>query len=85
MINSIKFSPILKSIADRTGKSIGQIILRWHYQHQTVPVFKSTKPQRLNENFSIWDFKLTEEDMNKINSMNEDYKYHLESASCPGF
>lgn len=85
MIDSIKNSPILKAIAERTGKTIGQVILRWHYQHQSVPCFKSVNPKRLAENFDIWDFELTEEDMSLINSMNENYKYHLESASCPGF
>lgn len=85
MIEPIKNSPILKSISERTGKSIGQVILRWHYQHGSVPCFKSLKPKRLEENFNIWDFELTEDDMSSINSMDCDYKYHLESASCPGF
>ena len=85
MIDPIKNSPILKAIAERTGKSIGQVILRWHYQHESVPCFKSLKPKRLEENFNIWDFELTQEDMDAINSMDCDYKYHLESASCPGF
>lgn len=85
MIDPIKNSPILKEIAEHTGKTVGQVILRWHYQHQSVPCFKSVKPSRLAENFDIWDFELTEEQMNLINSMDEDYKYHLESASCPGF
>lgn len=85
MIDPIKNSPILKEIAEHTCKTVGQVILRWHYQHQSVPCFKSVKPSRLAENFDIWDFELTEEQMNLINSMDEDYKYHLESASCPGF
>lgn len=85
MIRAITTSPILQSIALRTGKTIGQIILRWHYQHNSVPCFKSLKPTRLAENFDIWNFELSDEDMSAINSMNEDYKYHLESASCPGF
>lgn len=85
MIAPIKNSPILKEIAERTGKTIGQVILRWHYQHKSVPCFKSVKPERLFENFNIWDFELTEEEMHLIHSMDEDYKYHLESASCPGF
>ena len=85
MIEPIKNSPILKAISERIGKSIGQVILRWHYQHQSVPCFKSVKPTRLAENFNIWDFELTKEEMILINSMDIDYKYHLESASCPGF
>ena len=85
MIDAIKKSSILNEIANKKGKTIGQVILRWHYQHQSVPCFKSLKPMRLAENFDIWDFELTHEDMAAINSMDCDYKYHLESASCPGF
>ena len=85
MIDPIKHSPVLQSIAERTGKSIGQVILRWHYQHGSVPCFKSLKPSRLEENFNIWDFELTHDEMAAINAMDCDYKYHLESASCPGF
>lgn len=85
MIPRIRESEILKEISMRTGKTIAQVILRWHYQRGTVPVFKSSNPLRLEENYNIWDFELTTEDMNKINTMDEDYKYHLESASCPGF
>ena len=85
MIDPIRLSPILNDIAAKKGKTIGQVILRWHYQHQSVPCFKSLKPKRLEENFNIWDFELSNEEMLRINSMDEDYKYHLESASCPGF
>ena len=85
MIPRIRESEILEEISLRTGKTIAQVILRWHYQRGTIPVFKSTKPKRLKENYDIWDFKLSEEEMLKINSLDEDYKYHLESASCPGF
>ena len=85
MIDAIKKSSILNDIAYKKGKTIGQVILRWHYQHQSVPCFKSLKPMRLAENFNIWDFELTQEEMAAINSMDCDYKFHLESASCPGF
>lgn len=85
MIPKIRNSSVLMRIAERCGKSIPQVILRWHYQHQSVPVFKTMKPSRLKENFDIWDFELTQDDMIAIHSLDEDYKYHLESASCPGF
>lgn len=85
MIPKIRESEVLKEIAACTGKSIAQVILRWHYQRGTVPVFKSTKPERLKENYNILDFELSSEDINRINTLDEDYKYHLESASCPGF
>lgn len=85
MIDPIIQSPVLQNISQRTGKTISQVILRWHYQHHSVPCFKTVKTSRLAENYDIWDFSLSDEDMNRINSMNCDYKFHLESASCPGF
>lgn len=85
MIPKIRENEILEAIAEEHGRSVGQIILRWHIQNHTVPVFKSLKPQRLKENFDIFDFSLSEEEMNAVASLDEDYKYHIESTSCPGF
>ena len=85
MIPAIRESSVLQAISQRTGKTIPQVILRWHIQHGSVPVFKTMKPHRLKENFDIWGFELGDDEMNAISSLDCDYKYHLESASCPGF
>lgn len=85
MIEPIRNSEILNGIAQKHGKAISQIILRWHIQQGIVPVFKTVKPIRLKENADVFDFSLTPEEMKSISSLDEDYKFHLESASCPGF
>jgi len=85
MIKKIRESKELQEIAAHHQKSVAQVILRWHIQNKTVPVFKSLKPHRLKENFDIFDFQLSETEMAQVASLDEDYKYHLESASCPGF
>ena len=85
MMPRIRKSETLRTIALRHGKSVGQVILRWHIQNHTVPVFKSLKPKRLAENFDIFDFSLSQDEMSEIASLDEDYKFHLESASCPGY
>lgn len=85
MIEPIRNSNILKNIAETHGKSIAQVILRWHIQNKTVPVFKSLKPYRLKENFDILDFQLSDDEMCQVALLDKDYKYHLESASCPGY
>lgn len=85
MIPKIRENVSLKAIAAAHGKTVGQVILRWHIQNQTVPVFKSLKPKRLQENFDIFDFALSDEEMKTVSSLDEDYKYHLESTSCPGY
>lgn len=85
MIPEIKNASVLVNLAKKYNKTEGQIILRWHIQRGTVPVFKSVKKNRLAENISIFDFKLTDEEVLQISALNQNYKYHLESASCPGF
>ena len=85
MVKKIRESRILNEIADGHKKTVAQVILRWHLQNKTVPVFKTTRPKRLKENFDIFDFNLTDIEMKEIASLDEDYKYHLESVSCPGY
>lgn len=85
LISPLKDAEILKRLQDKYGKSIGQIILRWHIQQGSMPVFKSYKPSRFKENIDIFDFSLTDDEVLEISALNMDYKYHLESASCPGY
>lgn len=52
-------SPVLKTIAERHGRSVAQIILRWHIDIGNIVIPKSVTPSRIKENFEIFDFKLT--------------------------
>ncbi|MDG0876210.1 aldo/keto reductase [Paenibacillus thiaminolyticus] len=63
--------PLLKEIADKYGKSIAQVILRWDLQHGVVTIPKSTKEHRIVENASLFDFELSPEDMDRIDGLNE--------------
>lgn len=85
MIPAIKDNYLLNEIAIHHGKTVAQIILRWHIQRRTVPVFKTITIQRLKENIEIFDFSLTERECSMIAALDQDYKFHLESASCPGY
>jgi diketogulonate reductase-like aldo/keto reductase len=60
---------ILSSIGRKYGKTIAQVILRWHIQRGVVAIPKSVHRERIVENYSIWDFKLSEEDMSAIAAM----------------
>ena len=64
--NDLLTNPLLEKIAERVGKSVGQVILRWHHQLGSVPIPKSATPKRQIENMSIFDFTLTDEDMAAI-------------------
>ncbi|WP_150284600.1 aldo/keto reductase [Rummeliibacillus sp. TYF-LIM-RU47] len=67
-------NPELKEIANKYDKSIAQIILRWDLQNGIVTIPKSTKEHRIVENASIFDFELTSEDMEQIDSLNQDHR-----------
>jgi len=64
--------PVLQEIGAKYGKTVAQVILRWDLQHGVITIPKSTKEARIIENASIYDFSLSEEDMNRIDRLNED-------------
>ncbi|MCQ9639990.1 aldo/keto reductase [Chryseobacterium sp. WG14] len=65
LLNNIE----LKAIAERYGKTVAQVILRWHLQEGFVVIPKSVTPSRIEENFNVFDFELTEDEMNAVRSL----------------
>ncbi|MFV0518261.1 MAG: aldo/keto reductase [Aminipila sp.] len=66
---------VLQELAVKYEKSVVQIILRWHVQEGFVPLPKSVNPQHIKENTDIFDFELTNEDMDKIRGLDTDTSY----------
>ncbi|MEH2143474.1 aldo/keto reductase [Nostoc sp.] len=64
--NNIFSNDVLLSIAEKQGKSVAQVILRWLTQRGVVAIPKSVRKERMAENFNIFDFELSAEDMNAI-------------------
>ena len=60
---------VLGQIACRHGRTTAQVILRWHYQRGVVTIPKTVRPERMDENRSIWDFSLTPKEMAAIAGM----------------
>ncbi len=60
---------VLTSIATKHNKSVAQVCLRWVIQHDVIAIPKSTTPKRIIENLEIFDFELTEEEMNSIDAL----------------
>lgn len=65
-LDDIFNNDILKSIGQKYGKSPAQVILRWTVQLNIVTIPKSVTKERIEENFNIWDFELSENDMEEI-------------------
>lgn len=64
--------PTIVEIAEKHGKSPAQIILRWDLQNGVVTIPKSIKEHRIVENADVFNFELTAEDMDCLNSLNKD-------------
>ena len=58
--------PVLKAVGDKYGKTTAQVMLRWNLQRGVIVIPKSTHRERMVENLDVFDFSLSEEDMDKI-------------------
>ena len=67
--------PVFTKLAEKYGKTNAQIILRWHIQEGTIVFPKSSNPVHIKENIDIFDFELTEEEMNEIRQLDKGFRY----------
>ena len=67
-------APAIRDAAARTGRTVAQVILRWHIQHGLSVIPKSEKPERLAENFDVLDFTLTPEEMSAIDALDRGHR-----------
>lgn len=75
--NGLFENEVLKQIGDKYGKTTAQVMLRWHIQRGVIIIPKSVHKERMIENFNVFDFTLSEEDMQKI--------AHLDTATSAFF
>ena len=66
--------PTLAAIGKKHGKSVAQVIIRWHLQEGLIVIPKSTHKERIVENFDVFDFELDAEDLDKIRSLDSGAK-----------
>ncbi len=68
--------PVFTELAEKYGKSNVQIILRWHVQSGNVVFPGSKNPDHIRDNFDIFDFELTDEEMTKIAAVDKNTRYY---------
>jgi diketogulonate reductase-like aldo/keto reductase len=74
-VKPLMSNPVVTEIAAKKGKTAAQVLIRWSIQGGFVVIPKSTNPARIDENFKVWDFELTNEDMKALDDLNTDFRF----------
>ena len=68
-LRNIFHNPLLKMIAQKYGRTVAQVVLRWNIQRGVAVIPKAVQKEQMEENFRIWDFELAPEDLKKIGTL----------------
>ena len=74
--------PLLKKLEQKYNKTLVQIILRWHIQNGVIPLVRSMSKEHQLENFSVFDFELSQEDMAAIDAININSRLRYDPDNC---
>lgn len=72
----------LLALAKKYGKTTMQIILRWHIENGVIPIPRSTNKERLKQNIDLFDFSLTAEEVESIDSININSRLRYDPDNC---
>ena len=65
----------MKKLAEKYGKTVGQIILNWHVHWGVIPIPGSANPDRMKENLAAIDFKMDEADYDLISALDKQFRF----------
>ncbi|GGI42683.1 aldo/keto reductase [Mammaliicoccus stepanovicii] len=84
MNGEILSNPVIKNIAQEINKSPAQVIIRWNIDHDVITIPKSITPSRIEENLNVYDFKLTHDQIEQIDALNQDKRIGPDPAEFNG-
>ena len=73
---------IIPKLAEKYNKTMAQIIIRWHIQVENIPLVNTSSVKHIKENFDVWDFKLTQEEVDKISAVNINSRLRYDPENC---
>lgn len=79
---SVLEQAVVKAAAERLGKTPAQVVLRWGVQRGCAVIPKTSKLERLKENLSVFDFQLSDEEMQQISALNSNRRFNDPGAFC---
>ena len=74
-------NPKVKAIADKHNKSPAQVLIRYQIERNVIVIPKSTNSTRIQENFDVFDFSLTVDEMKQLNSLNSNKRINPETIA----
>jgi diketogulonate reductase-like aldo/keto reductase len=75
--------PALVSVGRKYGKTPAQVLIRWALQHGTIPIPKSSRPERIRENAAVFDFSLASGDMETLDRLDEGLRVCWDPTAAP--
>lgn len=76
---------LCSTLPSKYSHSLAQILFRWFYQKDIITIPRSKTPDHIAQNYKIYDFELTEEEIKMFDAANFDYQHLVESLYCPGY
>lgn len=76
------FKTVLPKLAKKYGKTVAQIIIRWHIQIGNIPIVNTSNLQHLAQNYDVFDFELTEEEIESITKININSRLRYDPDNC---
>jgi 2,5-diketo-D-gluconate reductase A len=77
--------PVIRRIASRVERTPAQVVLRWHLQLGNIVIPKSSDPARLSDNFHVFDFELSQSDMDEIRGLDRAQRFGFHPDRFNGF
>lgn len=78
----LRRNKVLHTLASKYGKTIHQIILRWHIENGVIPIPRSTNKERLKQNIDVFDFSLTQDEIERIDKININSRLRYDPDNC---